>query len=238
MMRLDKYVSQGLGITRSQARQLIRAKEITVEFKKHLHSDDAIDEIKDIVYYKGRKLDYLKYVYIMLNKPRGVLSATIDKKDPTVVDLIKEYQKYDLAMIGRLDKDTEGLFLLTNDGALVHRLTAPNKNVFKKYYVEVNGKWTAEDVIKFQEGLEILDGKKNIFLTKPAKLEIISDFKAYVSISEGKYHQIKKMCLKVGKEVTYLKRIAIGKLQLDEKLPVGGYRLLTDEEIEILKSNE
>lgn len=237
-MRLDKYVSQVLGVTRNEARQLIKAKEITIEFKNYLHNDDTIDEIKDIVYYKGRKLDYLKYVYIMLNKPQGILSATVDKKDPTVLDLVKEYQKYDLAMIGRLDKDTEGLFILTNDGALVHRLTAPNKNVFKKYYVEVNGKWTAEDVTRFQEGLEIFDGKKNLFLTKPAKLEILSDCKAYVSIGEGKYHQIKKMCLKVGKEVTYLKRIAIGKLQLDEKLPIGGYRLLTDEEIEILKENE
>ena len=237
-MRLDKYVAKVLGITRNEARQLIKAKEITIEFKNHLHNDDTINEITDVVYYQGRKLEYMKYIYIMLNKPQGYLSATIDKKDPTVLDLVKEYQKYDLAMVGRLDKDTEGLFILTNDGIFAHRLTAPHKNVFKKYYVEVDGVWTEEDIVKFEEGFEIFDGNKNLFKTKPAKLEIIAEQKAYISISEGKYHQVKKMCLKVGKEVTYLKRIAIGNLQLDENLPVGAYRLLTEEEIETLKANE
>ncbi|MDD2493095.1 MAG: 16S rRNA pseudouridine(516) synthase [Bacilli bacterium] len=237
-MRLDKYVALVLGVTRNQARQLIKMKEITVEFKSFPRNDDTIDEVRDVVYYKGRKLEYLKNVYIMLNKPKGYLSATIDKKDPTVLDLVLEYQKYNLAMVGRLDKDTEGLFILTSDGALAHRLTSPNKNVFKKYYVEVEGVWNREDILKFNEGLEIEDGNNKRFLTKPAILEMVASNKAYISISEGKYHQIKKMCLKVGKKVTYLKRVAIGELQLDANLSAGEYRLLTDEEIEILKANK
>lgn len=237
-MRLDKYVALVLNLTRSEARQLIKDGEIKVELKSDACKDNTVDEIKDIVYYKGRKLEYLKNVYIMLNKPQGYLSATFDKKERTVLDLVKEYQKYDLAMVGRLDKDTEGLFLLTSDGSLAHKLTSPHKDIFKKYYVVVDGEWCQEDVGAFTNGLEITDGNKKTFLTKPASLEIIGGNKAYISISEGKFHQIKKMCLKVGKEVTYLQRVAIGKLELDKNLPVGKYRLLTDGEIESLKENE
>lgn len=237
-MRLDKYVSMVLGITRNEARQSIKSGAIKIEFKNNLKNDDSINEITDVVYYNGKKLEYIKYIYIMLNKPQGYLSATFDKSSPTVVDLVKEYQNYNLAMVGRLDKDTEGLFLLTNDGKFAHNLTSPKKDLFKKYYVEIDGSWSQDDITIFEKGLEIYDGNKNLFKTKPAVLEILDDDKAYISISEGKYHQIKKMCLKVGKEVKYLKRIAIGSLCLDEKLALGEYRLLTVEEIEKLKNQK
>ncbi|MDD3171156.1 MAG: 16S rRNA pseudouridine(516) synthase [Bacilli bacterium] len=235
-MRLDKYVSKVLGITRNEARQNIKSGAIKIEFKNNIRNDDSINEITDVVYYNGQKLEYIKYIYIMLNKPQGYLSATFDKSSPTVVDLVKEYQKYNLAMVGRLDKDTEGLFLLTNDGKFAHNLTSPKKDLFKKYYVEINEVWNKEDIMLFEKGLEIYDGNKKLFKTKPAKLEILADSKAYISISEGKYHQIKKMCLKIGKEVKYLKRIAIGNLYLDENLALGEYRLLTIEEIEKVKN--
>lgn len=235
-MRLDKYVSTALGISRNDARQLIKKGEIKLELKTNIKNDNNINEINDIVYYNNKRLEYLKFVYLMLNKPQGYLSATYDKTEKTVLDLVPEYNGYHLSMVGRLDKDTEGLLLLTNDGKLLHKLTTPKKDIYKKYYVEVDGVFNNEDIKVFENGMELHDAADVTYVTKKAILEIIEKNKAYVSISEGKYHQVKKMCLKVGKEVTYLKRVAMGDLKLDETLELGKYRLLTYEEIEYLKN--
>ncbi len=173
----------------------------------------------------------------MLNKPKGYISATYDEKQKCVLDLIKGYEKANLFMVGRLDIDTVGLLILTNDGPLAHKLTSPKKECFKKYYVEVDGEFSLDDIEKLKLGLDLYDGKGKAYHTKEAILEIISKDKVYISISEGKYHEIKKMCQKLNKEVTYLKRISMGNLVLDESLKEGEYRELTDLEVSMLKEN-
>ena len=176
---------------------------------------------------------YASLEYYMLNKPAGVVSATEDSRDTTVLDLIRDKKRKDLFPVGRLDKDTEGLLLITNDGALAHRLLSPKKHVDKVYYAKVQGKVTEEDVRCFQEGVNIgTDGKEE--WTRPGTLEIIrssSESEIRLSICEGKYHQVKRMFQAVGKEVTYLKRESMGPLVLDENLHSGEYRPLTKEEI-------
>lgn len=235
IVRLDKFVSYTLDITRSDSKRLIKAETITVNDKLITDIGFNIDENVDIVKYLDDVLEYEKYIYLMLNKPQGYISATIGN-EPTVLDLISEYKKYKLSIVGRLDKDTEGLILLTNDGALNHILTSPKSSIYKKYYVEVAGVFKEEDVELFKNGLNITDGKGNLYTTLPAKLEIINKTSAYISIKEGKYHQVKKMCSKVGKEVVYLKRIQIGKINLDPNLELGEYRKLEEDEIKYLNS--
>ena len=169
----------------------------------------------------------------MLHKPSGVVSATKDKKEKTVLDLIEGQKRKDLFPVGRLDKDTEGLLLITNDGTLAHRLLAPGKHVDKVYYAKIDGKVTKEDVIRFSEGVDIGDED----LTLPAKLEILTsaeESQILLTIQEGRFHQVKRMFESVGKKVTYLKRMSMGSLILDENLKKGEYRPLTKEEIEKL----
>ena len=169
----------------------------------------------------------------MLNKPRVGVSATEDRRDTTVIDLIKDKKRKDLFPVGRLDKDTEGLLLITNDGDLAHRLLAPKKHVDKVYYAKIDGKVTEEDVKRFAEGIDI--GAEEEEMTRPAKLDIMKsaeESEIRLTIHEGKFHQVKRMFLAVGKEVTYLKRERMGPLCLDENLKPGEYRLLTEEEIE------
>lgn len=236
-MRLDKYLSYALNLTRNEARNIIRNRNIKVNDNIILKTDYSIDEYLDTICYLNQKIDYKNNIYLMLNKPKGYLSATKDDKFPTILDLINKYQKYNLFMAGRLDLDSEGLMILTNDGKFAYNLTSPNHECKKRYYVEIENTipFTLEDINAFQEGLMIDDGKKNIFKTKLALLEIIDPFKAYITILEGKFHQVKKMCQKVGKTVTYLKRVQIGEIKLDPALKIGEYRLLTDEEIALLK---
>ena len=228
-MRLDKYLTnQGIG-SRSQVKALIKSKKVFVNNVLENKPERHIDENNDIVSLDGVNLEYNKFYYYMLNKPPGVLTAVKDNNYKTVMDIMDVTPKEGLFPVGRLDKDTEGLLLITNDGELSHNLLSPKKHVNKTYYVELNG-----DIDLFAKGLDI--GEKNI--TKPAKLEILSGRnRAYITITEGKYHQVKRMFQAIGLTVTFLKRISMGSLILDKNLKSGGYRKLTEEEISNLKSN-
>lgn len=234
-MRLDKMLSNlGYG-SRKEIRKMAKKGEIIVNGKGVSKADIHIDIENDRVYVNGEKAVYREYIYIMLNKPQGVVSATSDYRDETVIDLIDEsFWAFEPFPVGRLDKDTEGLLLLTNDGKLSHNLLSPKKHVDKTYYVEVCDELKEEDVIKFSKGV-IIDGD---YKCLPAELEILESgeiSKAYVTIREGKFHQIKKMMIAIGNEVVYLKRIQMGSLKLDEHLELGEYRELSEEELELLK---
>lgn len=232
-MRLDKYLAEmGVG-TRQKVKKQIRQGKAAVNGTVVKAADTKIDETSDEVTICGRNISYVSYEYYMLNKPAGVVSATEDRRDTTVIDLIKEKKRKDLFPVGRLDKDTEGLLLITNDGDLAHRLLAPKKHVDKVYYAKVAGIVTEEDVKRFAEGIDI--GAEEEEMTRPAKLDIMKsaeESEIRLTIHEGKFHQVKRMFLAVGKEVTYLKRERMGTLCLDENLKPGEYRLLTEEEIE------
>lgn len=233
-MRLDKYLTnQGIG-SRSQVKALIKSKKVFVNNVLENKPERHIDENNDIVSLDGVNLEYNKFYYYMLNKPPGVLTAVKDNNHKTVMDIMDVTPKEGLFPVGRLDKDTEGLLLITNDGELSHNLLSPKKHVNKTYYVELNGELIDSDIDLFAKGLDI--GEKNI--TKPAKLEILSGRnRAYITITEGKYHQVKRMFQAIGLTVTFLKRISMGSLILDKNLKSGGYRKLTEEEISNLKSN-
>ena len=230
-MRLDKYLTTlGIG-SRTQVKELIRHGKVKVNNiiikKPELH----IDENADKVTYNDINLEYNKFYYYMLNKPAGVLSAVSDNNCRTVIDLLDVRQKKGLFPVGRLDKDTEGLLLITNDGELSHNLLSPGKHVDKTYYVELNGDLIESDIKTFASGIDI--GEKN--LTKPAVLKIGDNANtAFITITEGKYHQVKRMFKAIGLNVAYLKRISMGPLILDEKLKSGEYRELTKKEIEML----
>ena len=233
-MRLDKYLTnQGIG-SRSPVKALIKSKKVFVNNVLENKPERHIDENNDIVSLDGVNLEYNKFYYYMLNKPPGVLTAVKDNNYKTVMDIMDVTPKEGLFPVGRLDKDTEGLLLITNDGELSHNLLSPKKHVNKTYYVELNGELIDSDIDLFAKGLDI--GEKNI--TKPAKLEILSGRnRAYITITEGKYHQVKRMFQAIGLTVTFLKRISMGSLILDKNLKSGGYRKLTEEEISNLKSN-
>lgn len=232
-MRLDKYLAEmGVG-TRQEVKKQIRQGKVTVNGTVVKAADTKIDETCDEVTIGDRNISYVSYEYYMLNKPGGVVSATEDRRDTTVIDLIKDKKRKDLFPVGRLDKDTEGLLLITNDGDLAHRLLAPKKHVDKVYYAKIDGMVTEEDVKRFAEGIDI--GAEEEEMTRPAKLDIMKsaeESEIRLTIHEGKFHQVKRMFLAVGKEVTYLKRERMGTLCLDENLKPGEYRLLTEEEIE------
>ena len=235
-MRLDKYLAEmGVG-TRQEVKKQIRQGKAAVNGTVVKAADTKIDETSDEVTICGRNISYVSYEYYMLNKPAGVVSATEDRRDTTVIDLIKEKKRKDLFPVGRLDKDTEGLLLITNDGDLAHRLLAPKKHVDKVYYAKIDGMVTEEDVKRFAEGIDI--GAEEEEMTRPAKLDIMKsaeESEIRLTIHEGKFHQVKRMFLAVGKEVTYLKRERMGTLCLDENLKPGEYRLLTEEEIETVR---
>lgn len=230
-MRLDKLLgNMGYG-TRSEIKKYCKQGLVFVNDKEAKKSDVHVNPEQDRIVFNDIEVVYREFIYLMMNKPSGVVSATFDKYDDTVIDLINlEYRTFDPFPVGRLDKDTEGLLVLTNDGQLAHRILSPKKHVPKKYYVEVDGEITEHDVEKFKEGLDIGEEK----LTKPAVLDPNGDT-AFVTITEGKFHQIKRMFEQVGKKVTYLKRVKMGNLELDEDLELGEYRELTKEEIEKLE---
>ena len=227
-MRLDKYLADMKIGTRSQVKELIKKGHIKINGQVVKKSDYKV-ESSDIIKYDDEQVDYVEYEYIILNKSQGYLSATEDNYDKTIMELIDSKRK-DLVPVGRLDKDSEGLILITNDGQLNHKLLDPKNHVDKKYYVEVDTKLVdnAEDL--FKEPMDLGD-----FITKPAKFEKIDDYHAYLTISEGKFHQVKRMFSKIGSEVIYLKRISFKNLVLGD-LKIGEYRYLTDEELEILKN--
>lgn len=239
MIRLDKYLADmGCG-TRQEVKKLIRQGRVSVDSETVQKPEMKINEPRQIVCVDGKEIGYEVYEYYMLNKPAGVISATEDKHTETVVDLIKDKKRKDLFPVGRLDKDTEGLLLITNDGALAHRLLSPKKHVDKCYYAKVAGFVTEDDKRKFSEGVNI-GTEEAPEMAMPAKLEIIStDKRADISeirltIQEGKFHQVKRMFQAVDKEVVYLKRERMGTLVLDEALIPGDYRPLTEKEIKNL----
>ena len=235
-MRLDKLLSNmGMG-SRNEMRDALKYGWVKVNGVVVKNGQDRIDVEKDEVLYQGQRIIYNKYTYLMLNKPQNVISATEDKRAKTVIDLLEPpYSKMDLFPVGRLDIDTVGLLLLTNDGGLAHDLLSPKKHVNKQYYAVVDGVVTQDDIQAFEQGIPLDDG----YVCKPAKLEIIntSDLRSevFVTISEGKFHQIKRMMAHVGKIVVELKRLRMGSLCLDENLPLGAYRPLTEEELCSLK---
>ena len=234
-MRLDKFLAEvGLG-SRKEVKQLIKKGQISVNQKIEKSDKKQIDPEKDQVDYQGEILHYQEFYYYLLHKPAGVVSATEDKHDQTAMDLFSQSDyRNDLFPVGRLDKDTEGLLLITNDGKLAHDLLSPKKHVEKEYFAEVQGVMTAEDQQRFVDGF-LLDGER----TLPAELLIdeVTENKSKVRIilHEGKFHQVKRMVKACGKEVTYLKRIRMGKLLLPKELVKGAYRSLTEDELKGLK---
>ncbi len=230
MIRLDKFLADmGIG-TRSEVKKYIRQGKVKVDGVIQKSPEAKIDEKNQEVMCFDKKVGYESFEYYMLHKPAGVISATTDAKDKTVIDLIESKKRKDLFPVGRLDKDTEGLLLITNDGDLAHRLLSPKKHVDKVYFAKVRGVVTKEDQKIFAEGVSIGQGE----VAKPADLEIlVSDeiSEIRLTIQEGKFHQVKRMFLSVGKEVVYLKRLSMGTLQLDENLALGEYRPLTEEEL-------
>ena len=233
-MRLDKFISTTTTLSRAEAKKIIK-KGILINDILIKSSDYKVDENKDIVIVNGSRLVYQKYVYIMMNKPQNIISATEDMTDKTVVDVLKDKDRiHKVFPVGRLDKDTEGLMLLTNDGELAHKLISPKKDVEKKYYVEVTGELKEEYLELVKDGLVLDDGYK----CKSARLEILESSKdkscANIYITEGKFHQVKRMMKALETTVTYLKRLSIGLLILDESLKLGEYRYLTDKELKKL----
>ncbi len=236
-MRLDKFLTEmGLG-TRSEVKGLIKKGRIRVNGEKPSGPEIKIDPDHDSVEADGRAVAYAAWEYYMLNKPAGWVCAARDSRDPVVVDLIADRKRKDLFPVGRLDKDTEGLLLITNDGRMAHSLLSPRKHVDKVYFARVRGVVTEKERELFQQGLDIRDEK----LTLPAELKILSAdpqtglSQVEVTVREGRYHQIKRMFQAVGMEVAYLKRLSMGPVCLDSRLAPGQYRELTVEELEALR---
>ncbi|EOH93480.1 pseudouridine synthase [Enterococcus villorum] len=237
-MRLDKFLATvGLG-SRKEVKGLIKKGQIKVNEKEIKSDKFQVNEWTDIVSYEGERLFYQKDFYYILNKPAGVISATQDNYEQTVLDLFDESSyREDLFPVGRLDKDTEGLLVLTNDGVLAHQLLSPKKHVEKEYFAKIRGVMTEEDVTAFSRGL-VIDGGEE---TRPAQLFIDAvDLVTNTSnirliLHEGKFHQVKRMVKAVGKEVTYLKRIRMGNFYLPEELAIGEYRPMTEEEVHQLE---
>ena len=231
-LRLDKYLADMSIGTRTEVKKLISKGLVTVNDSTVKKPETKIDTEKDEVICKGISVSYAEYEYYMLNKPQGVISATEDPNQETVLDLISSKRK-DLFPVGRLDKDTEGLLLITNDGQLAHRLLAPGKHVDKVYYARIDGCVTDRDVEAFKEGLDIGDDKK----TLPGFLKILSSgdvSEIELTIHEGRFHQVKRMFQAVDKEVVFLKRLSMGGLSLDPKLKPGEYKELKKDEIDML----
>lgn len=234
MIRLDKFLADcGVG-TRSEIKKLIRSGGVRVSGADRPTPEMKIDETSTVVYVEGERVCYKKYIYLMLNKPKDYISATWDKNKKVVLDLVpQEYLHYEPFPVGRLDIDTVGLCVLTNDGGLAHRLLSPSHHIPKTYIATVDGALSGDDIKAFADGMDLGD-----FTSKPAKLTILktsrSESVAEVVIAEGKFHQIKRMFEKVGKNVIHLKRTAMNKLMLDDDLLEGEVRELTENELELL----
>lgn len=233
-MRLDKYLSNAGCGTRTEVKQYIRKGRVAVNGISVKTPEQKVDPDEDEICLDGASLFYEKEQYYMLHKPAGYVSATSDSREATVMELLPEQCKRDCFPAGRLDKDTEGLLLVTNDGELAHRLLSPRHHVDKVYYARIQGEVTQRDVQLFAVGVDIGDERP----TLPADLVILKsaqESEVELTIREGRFHQIKRMFEAVGKQVTYLKRLSMGSLRLDEKLKAGEYRPLTKEEIKELK---
>lgn len=226
-MRLDKFFSQTGTLTRSQAQKQLKLGKVTVNGETIKKADYKVDPDKDEIRYNDDKIVYRRFVYIMMNKPRGVVSATEDRDQKTVLDLLPEdLLKFDLFPCGRLDKDTTGLVVLTNDGISAHNALSPKKHVEKKYSFETADTYSDADVTAIESGITLKDG----YSTKPCKIERISETEGYIYLTEGKYHEIKRLFGARSNKITKLGRIGFGKLEIGD-LPEGDWRYLTEEEI-------
>lgn len=236
MVRLDKFLSEmGVG-TRSEVKKILRSKQVTVNGDTVTKPETKIDTENDAVCYRNSRISYQKYEYYIFNKPAGCVSATEDNLHRTVMDYITDAVHDDLFPVGRLDIDTEGLLLITNDGALAHELLSPAKHVEKTYYARIDGVVTENDVNQFKNGVDIGEDK----LTKPGKLVVLKSepiSEIELTITEGKFHQVKRMFEAVGKKVIYLKRISMGPLKLPQDLAPGEHRALIQAELDGLKRN-
>ena len=252
--RLDKFLCDSLNMTRKEAKESVKKGKVVVNGEAIKKPEYKVDAEQDQVEFDHKLIQFEQFHYLMLHKPQGVISATKDHHDQTVLDLIHEDYKDRLFPVGRLDKDTEGLLLLTDDGMLAHELLAPGKHVDKTYFVRVEGKLTVEKIEKLENGVDI--GEKK--LTMPAKVEIVGGSwegagepepgrvrrenlpevytELHLTIHEGKFHQVKRMMEAVGTPVIYLKRISMGPLILPDDLKKGECRSLTDEELRKLKT--
>ena len=235
-MRIDKFLSN-MGIaSRTESSKAARQGGILVNGVPVKKSDAHINPEKDVITYCGRIIEYRKYTYILMNKPDGVVSATEDGRDKTVIDLLpEELQKLNLFPCGRLDKHTLGLVMLTDDGDLAHRLLSPKHHVKKRYFFESKFPLNESEIEYLEKGATLEDG----YVTKPSQIELFEDKKSgYITLVEGKYHQIKRMLESVNNKITYLERVTFGPLSLDEDLERGQWRFLTKDEIQELERHK
>lgn len=226
-MRLDKFLCDCNVGTRSQVKEYIKKGLVQINGQQVKKSDVAINETTDCITFKGEQIQYRKYVYILLNKPAGIITATEDKRANTVMDLIKPLPVKNMFPVGRLDKDTTGLLLITNDGDLAHKLLSPKYHVDKTYIVTTAKPVTQADIDSLTQGVDIGDDKP----TLPAKASLLSDGRLELTIHEGRYHQVKRMLEAVNNEVTALHRSSFGPLELDDNMESGSWRELTEDEI-------
>ncbi len=236
IQRLDKILgNMGYG-SRKEVKKYIKDGMVRVNGEVILKNGFRLNPYKDEILFNGEEVLYRKYIYLMMNKPQGLVSSTDDPLSRTVIDVLDiEHLIFEPFPVGRLDKDTEGLLLISNDGKLAHELLSPRKGVDKTYYVEVDGYIEDKHIEEMERGITLDDGYK----TLASKLEIIKGdviSKAYLTIQEGKYHQVKRMFASLGMKVLFLKRISMGPLKLDDSLKVGEYRELNEEEINLLKN--
>ena len=233
-MRLDKFLCDTAGVTRTEAKNAVKKGQIAVNGQVQKAADFKVKENTDTVTFQGKPLSYAAFHYYMLHKPAGVITATEDKKESTVMDILREKKVKNLFPVGRLDKDTEGLLLITDDGELAHNLLSPKKHVDKEYLVKVRDIISEEDCRKLSEGVDIGDEKP----TAPAKVERVAEKEILLTIREGRFHQVKRMLQAVGNELLYLKRLSMGSLRLPEDLEKGAYRPLSEEEIYKIKGDK
>lgn len=228
MERLDKLLAGTGKWSRREVKALVRQGLVRVDGRLAASAEDKLDPAAAVVTVAGETVALHRFTYVLLHKPAGVLTATEDRKQPTVLDLLPpELRRIGLAPVGRLDKDTEGLLLLTNDGELAHRLLSPKYHVEKRYFARVDGELSAADAEAFARGMTLGDGLECL----PAGLEVLPDRVCIVTLREGKFHQVKRMLAARGAPVLYLKRLSMGPLTLDDSLAAGAYRLLRAEEI-------
>ena len=228
MERLDKLLAGTGKWSRREVKALVRQGLVRVDGRLAASAEDKLDPAAAIITVAGETISLCRFTYVMLHKPAGVLTATEDRKQPTVLDLLPpELRRIGLAPVGRLDKDTEGLLLLTNDGELAHRLLSPKYHVEKRDFARVDGELSATDAEAFARGMTLGDGLECL----PAGLEVLPDRVCIVTLREGKFHQVKRMLAARGAPVLYLKRLSMGPLTLDDSLAAGAYRLLRAEEI-------
>lgn len=231
MERLDKLLAGTGKWSRREVKALVRQGLVRVDGRLAASAEDKLDPAAAIITVAGETISLRRFTYVLLHKPAGVLTATEDRKQPTVLDLLPpELRRIGLAPVGRLDKDTEGLLLLTNDGELAHRLLSPKYHVEKRYLARVDGELSAADAEAFARGMTLGDGLECL----PAGLEVLPDRVCIVTLREGKFHQVKRMLAARGAPVLYLKRLSMGPLTLDDSLAAGAYRLLRAEEISAL----